>query len=275
MLLTLPLGRYLHRCSRAAGLTLSQAQNLLAGIVLNELQSDVRRIELTPSIPVTDDADATTIFDIDVWTLNDSSALDRDCISFGVRMSRETGGNIAAITQSFIPSGGQSLVMMSNFWLLARAMRPRIASALGRSVSDCSDTPLRLNRSIPAPGGQGALHESRGARGRQPNSSDRACHRFGYGLVGGVKAARCSVDIALSGGEITITATTPNVNTDVDVEWWVWVLSLGLGGLFGGIIGAIVAAIVIAIVEAVAEGVADGLISDGISGALRRFLDPA
>ena len=72
----------------AAGLTLSQAQNLLAGIVLNELQSDVRRIELTPSIPVTDDADATTIFDIDVSTVNDSSALDRDCISFSMRMSR-------------------------------------------------------------------------------------------------------------------------------------------------------------------------------------------
>ena len=40
--------------------------------------------------------------------------------------------------------------MMSNFWLLARAMRPRIASALGRSVSDF-DTPLRLNRSVPPP----------------------------------------------------------------------------------------------------------------------------
>jgi hypothetical protein len=117
----------------AAGLTLPQAQNLLAGVVLDELQSDIGRIELTPPIPVTDDADATTIFDIDVSTVNDTSALDRDCVSFGVRMSRETGGNIAAITKSFIPTGGQSLVMMSNFRLLARAMRPRIASALGRT----------------------------------------------------------------------------------------------------------------------------------------------
>lgn len=250
----------------AAGLTLAQARNLLAGVVLNELQSDIRRIELTPAIPVTDDADATTIFDIDVSTVNDTSSLDRDCISFGVRMSRETGGNISAVTQSFIPSGGQSLVMMSNFWLLARAMRPRIASALGRGVGDF-DTPLRLNRSIPAPGGQGTLTnlEARVVGNRIQVTGRATDSGTGWSAESNFSFF---VDIALSGGEITITATTPNVDTDVDVEWWVWLVSLGLGGLVGGIIGVIVAAIVLAIVEAVADGVADGLISDGVSGAL-------
>jgi hypothetical protein len=140
----------------AAGLTIGQAQNMMAGVVLTQLQTSIGRIDLTPPIPVVDDADATTVFDIDVTTVNDTSTLDRDCIAFGVRMANDSGGNINGVTSSMIPAGSQSLVMMSNFWLLARVMRPRIAGSLGRPVSDF-DTPLRLNRNIPAPGGQGTL----------------------------------------------------------------------------------------------------------------------
>ena len=76
------------------------------------------------------------------------------------------------------------------------------------------------------------------------------------------------IDLALSGGAITVTSTTPSVDTDVDLEWWVWLVSLGLGGLFGGIIGVIIAAIVLAVVEAVAEGIVNNLVGGGIGGAL-------
>lgn len=250
----------------AAGLTIAQAQNMMAGVVLTQLQTSIGRIDLTPPIPVVDDADATTVFDIDVTTVNDTSALDRDCITFGVRMANDSGGNINGVTTSMIPAGSQSLVMMSNFWLLARVMRRRIAASLGRPVTDF-DTPLRLNRNIPAPGGQGTLTnlEARiignriAVTGRATDSGTGWSAESNFSFF---------IDIALSGGAITVTATTPDVDTDVDLAWWVWLLSLGLGALFGGIVGVIVAAVVLAVVEAVAEGIADGMISDGISGSL-------
>ena len=135
-----------------AGLTIAQAQNMVAAAVTTQLQTGIGRVDLTPPIPVVDDTDPTTVFDIDVTTINDVSAADRDCVVFGVRMASDSGGNINLATTNFIPPGSQSLVMMSNFWLLARVMRPRVAAAIGRPVTDF-DTPLRLNRSVPAPGG--------------------------------------------------------------------------------------------------------------------------
>jgi hypothetical protein len=253
----------------AAGLTLEQAQNLMAGVVLTELQTGLGRLDLTPPIPVTDDEDATTVFDIDVTTVNDTSAVDRDCLAFGVRMSNEAGGNINGVTESFIPSGSQSLVMMSNYWLLARTMRPRIATSLGRPVTDF-DTPLRLNRSIPAPGGDGTLtHLEARVLGNRIYVTGRATDS-GTGWSA-ESSFSFYIDIGLSGGALTVTATTPDVDTDVDLEWWVWLVSLGLGGLFGGIVGAIVAAVVLAIVEAVADGIANGMVSDGISGSIGGF----
>jgi hypothetical protein len=250
----------------AAGLTLTQAENLMAGVVLQQLQTGIGRIDLTPPIPVVDDADPTTIFDIDVTTVNDATAADRDCITFGVRMANDSGGNINGVASSFIPTGSQSLVMMSNFWLLARVMRPRVATALGRPVTDF-DTPLRLNRNVPAPGGQGTLTrlEARVEGNRIRVDGQATDSGTGWSAVADFSFF---IDIALAGGSITVTATTPSVDTDVDLEWWVWLASLGLGAVFGGIIGAIVAAIVLAIVEAVAEGIVDNLISGGISGAL-------
>ncbi|NVK21534.1 MAG: hypothetical protein HWD86_03370 [Kangiellaceae bacterium] len=250
----------------AAGLTIAQAQNMMAGVVLNELQTNIREIDLTPPIGVFDDTDTTQPFDINVTTVNDTSAADRDCITFGVRMMSDGGGNINNITSSMIPPGGQSLVMMSNFWLLARVMRPRIATSLGRPVTDF-DTPLRLNRSIPAPGGQGRLRalEARVIGNRIAVTGRATDSGTGWSAESNFTFF---IDIGLSGGAITVTATTPSVDTDVDLEWWVWLASLGLGALFGGIVGAIVAAIVLAIVEAVAEGIANGLITDGITGAL-------
>ena len=250
----------------ATGQTTDQVQNMMAGFVLTQLQTSIGRLDLTPPIPVTDDADATTVFDIDVTTVNDTSALDRDCIAFGVRMASDSGGNINGVTSSMIPAGSESLVMMSNFWLLARVMRPRLATALGRPVTDF-DTPLRLNRSIPAPGGEGTLTNLEAiVVGNRITVTGRATDSgSGWSAVSNFTFF---IDIALAGGAITITATEPVVDTDVDLEWWVWLLSLGLGAVFGGIVGAIVAAVVLAIVEAVAEGIADGLISDGISGAI-------
>ncbi len=249
-----------------AGLTIAQVQNMVAGVVLVQLQTGIGRIDLTPPIPVVDDADPTTVFDIDVTTINDTSAADRDCIVFGVRMASDSGGNINLATTNFIPAGSQSLVMMSNFWLLARVMRPRVAAALGRPATDF-DTPLHLNHDVPAPGGEGTLTQlDARIEGNRIRVDGRATDS-GTGWSA-VSTFTFFIDITLSGGAINVTATTPSVDTDVDLEWWVWLVSLGLGALFGGIAGVIVAAIVLAVVEAVAEGIVDNLISGGIGGAL-------
>lgn len=245
----------------ATGITLAQAQNLMAGVILQQLQTALGRIDLTPPIPVFNDTNPTTVFDIDVTTVNDTTAADRDCITFGIRMANDTGGNINNVTTSFIPAGSNSLVMMSNFWLLARVVRPQIATSLGTAVTNF-DTPLRLNTEIPAPGGEGRLTnlEARVIGNRIRVDGRAVDSGTGWSAV---SEFNFFIDIGLSGGAITVTATTPTVDTDIDLEWWVWLLSLGLGAVFGGIIGVIVAAIVLAIVEAVAEGIANNLISSG------------
>lgn len=250
----------------AAGLTLVQAQNMMAGMVITQLQSGIGRVDLSPAIPVADDTDPISIFDIDVTTINDGTAADRDCIVFGVKMGSDSGGNINLATTNFIPAGSQSLVMMSNFWLLARVMRPRVAAALGRPVTDF-DTPLRLNRNVPAPGGTGTLTRLEAIVSGNRIRVDGRATASGTGWSA-VSDFSFFIDISLSGGSLTVTTTTPTVSTDVDLEWWVWLVSLGIGALFGGIIGAIVAAIVLAIVESVAGGIVDTLISGGIGGSL-------
>jgi len=253
----------------AAGFNINQAQNLMAGLVLNQLQSAVGHLDLTPAIPVADDTDPTTVFNFDVTTINDTSAIDADCVVFGVRMASDSGGNINNATANFIPAGSQSLIMMSNFWLLARVMRQRVAMSLGVPITTFN-TPLSLNQPIAAPGGQGTLTRldasvvgNRIAVDGEATASGTGWHaRSQFNFF---------IDIALTGGSLVITATTPSVHTDVDLEWWVWLVSLGLGGLFGGIVGVIVAAIVLAIVQAVAGGIVDNLVAGALSGALGKI----
>ena len=80
----------------AAGMTLADAQNIVAGMVLSNLQTTNGGLfALSPEIPVADDNDPTTIFNFEVRPFNDNSALDRDCLSIGIRMSSASGGNIS------------------------------------------------------------------------------------------------------------------------------------------------------------------------------------
>ena len=216
----------------ATGQNITQAQNLVAGIVLTQLQTSIGRIFLTPWIPVVDDTNPTTIFDLDVTTINDTTSADRDCLAFGVRMSSETGGNINNITANLIPPGSETLVMMSNYWLLAKVMRATVAGALGRPITDF-DTPLRLNRPIPAPGGTGTLTNLEATVVGNRIQVDGRATASGTGWSA-VSTFSFFVSLSIdSTGSIAIATTTPTVNTDADLEWWVWLVSLGLGGLFG------------------------------------------
>lgn len=61
----------------AVGMSIAQAENAVAGLVRDHLRTSVRRVLLTPFIPVSDDSDPTTIYDLDVTTVNDTSAVDR------------------------------------------------------------------------------------------------------------------------------------------------------------------------------------------------------
>lgn len=249
----------------ALGVTVAMAQNQMASAVQSNLVNSVQRLPLTPQIPVADDSDPITPFSIDVTTVNDTSAADRDALTFGVRTDASSGGNINAITQSFIPAGGQSVLMMSNVWLLASVIRPQLAAKLGRPITDF-DVPLHLNRSVPAPGGQGTLTNlDARVEGNRIRVDGRAT-ASGTGWSA-VATFTFFIDLSISGGAINITASTPSVHTDVSLEWWVWLASAFLGGLFGGIIGAIVGAIVPAIVESIVEGMADKMASDAFANA--------
>lgn len=245
------------------GITIAMVQNQMATIVRDRLVDDVQRIPMTPPIAVANDNDPLTPFNFEVTTVNDLSAADRDALTFGVRTGADSGGNINGITQSFIPAGGQSVVMMSNFWLLARVIRPQVAAALNRPVSDF-DTPLRLNRSIPIPGQDATLRrlEARVVGNRIRVDGRATASGTGWSAVA---VFHFFVSLTLSGGNIVVTATEPVIDIDVDLAWWVWLLGLGLGGLFGGVAGAIVAAIVLAIVEAIAEGIVENMATDAFN----------
>ena len=247
------------------GVTITQAQNQVAGIVQARLVADLQRLPLTPPIPVDNDSDPLTPFNFDVTTVNDTSAADRDVLVFGVRTSSESGGNINNVTQSFLQGSSGSLVMMSNFWLLARVIRPQLASALKRPISDF-DTPLRLNHAVPVSGQDATLTklEARVIGDRIRVDGEATASGTGWSAVA---VFHFFISLQLSGGQIQITATEPIIDTDVDLEWWVWLLGLGLGGLFGGVVGGVVAAIVLAILEAVAEGMVDKLAIDAFDNA--------
>lgn len=248
------------------GATVAQAEAEFANQVRNQLVGSVQRLPLTPPIAVADDSDPLTPFSIEVTTVNDTSAADRDALTFGVRTASTSGGNINAVAGSFLPGGGQTLLMLSNTWLLAQVIRPRLATALGRPLGDF-DVPCRLNRPVPAPGGQGTLTnlEARVIGNRIRVDGRATASDTGWSAVSNF---HFFIDLALAGGSITVTSSTPQVDTDVSLEWWVWLLSLGLGGLFGGIVGAIVGAIVPAVVEAVAEGIADDMLGSAITNAI-------
>ena len=251
----------------AVGMNINTAQTMVASMVLSSLQStNGGMFLLSPEIPVADDTDPATIFNFDVRTFNDNSALDRDCLSIGIRMSSASGGNINLINSNLMPPGVNSMVMMSNNWLLGQVMRRQVANALGISLSDI-DTPFRLNRSIPAPGGEGTLTRLIAFVDGNRIKVEGTAVASGSGWDA-ESNFHFFISLALVDGSITISSSQPVVDTDVDLEWWVWLAAGLLGGLFGGIVGAIVAIIVTAIVEAVAEGIVNNLVSEGISGGL-------
>lgn len=241
-----------------AGLTQVQFQNITNNIVTQQLQTSIGRINLSTPIPVVDDTDPTTVFDIDVTTINDTSAADRDCIVLGIKMASDSGGNINLATTNFIPAGSETLVMFSNWWLLARVMRPRVAAALGLDVS-FFDTPLRLNQNVPAPGGEGTLTRLEARIDGNRIRVDGTATDSGTGWSA-VSNFTFFIDLTLSGGNINITSTTPTVDTDIDIEWWAWLISFAIMPILGPII--------LAIVEAVAEGIVNDMVSGGLSGAV-------
>ena len=247
----------------AAKLPLARVEALLAHILSLELKR-IRRIPFTPPIPVGDDADPTRIFDIEVIPTGGAGPT---CLTFGLHMTRDTGGDINSVTQSFIPDSGNAVVMMSNVWLLAHMLRPRVARELGVDLS-AFDTPLRLNRSIAIPDNDGILtHLEASVEGHRIRVGGRA-RDSGTGWSA-VATFTFFVSIRLTeDGSIAVETTEPSVNIEADLAWWVWVASLGLGALFGGFVGSIVAGISLAVAEAAAGSIARNLGSGAIGDAL-------
>lgn len=248
----------------ATGITLTQVLNQMATQVTATLANDIERLPLTPPIPVdADNEDPLVLNTFEVGTVNDMSTTNRDALTFGIRTSAATGGNVNLVTESFIPNGQPAVLMFGNHWLLFRVIRPFLANAIGVAVS-AFDQPCTLNQNVPFQGA--TLRQLRAfVQGNRIRVEGQATDSgTGWSAVSNFSFF---IDLALESGSIVVSATEPDVDTDVDLAWWVWLVSLGLGALFGGVVGAIVAAIVTAIVEAIVEGVADNLIGDGISDA--------
>jgi hypothetical protein len=246
--------------------TLPTAQSQMAAAVRQRLVTGVGRIPLSLRIPVADDSDPLTPFSLEVTTVNDATAADRDALTFGVRTSATSQGDIQSVTQSFIPAGSPALLMMSNSFLLSSVVRPRLAARLGLQVTDF-DAPLRLNHAVPAPGGQGTLTDLEARVEDNHIRIDGRSTKSGTGWSA-VATFTFFLELSLSGGVIQITASTPSVEVDVSFEWWVWLTAIALGALFGGIVGAVIGAIIPVIGSAIAEGIAEKKASKALSGTI-------
>jgi hypothetical protein len=250
----------------ALGLTINQVESILADQVKSTLANDIRRLPLTPAIPVVDDDDPLTPFNIEVTTINDTSAADRDALVFGIQFGAASSGNINAVINNFIPDGQNSLVMMSNNWLLSQLIRPRMASGLGINIA-MFDTPCHLNGSVPAPGGTGTLTNLDAfIEGNRIRVNGRATVS-GTGWSG-VATFTFFIDIAIVGGQMVITNTAPEINTSISLEWWVWLTTLGIGALLGGVIGGIVAIIVVEVIKSIVESVANNILGSRLTDSL-------
>jgi hypothetical protein len=248
-----------------AGITINNITDLVALEITDILINDIVQLSITPAIP-TSTTDPMVPANISVKTLNDTSAADRDALVFGVDMITGSPGNLGGVTTNFIPNGEESILMLSNDWLLGEIIRPQLASSLGIPLASI-DRPLTLNNNVPAPGGEGTLTAlTASVVGNRIRITGRAI-ASGTGW-NAVATFSLFVDLSLVDGSIVVTTTAPVVDTDVDLEWWVWLTTLGIGAILGGIIGIIVAAIVTAIAESIIEGIANNMISTGITSGL-------
>ena len=247
------------------GITIPQMEAAGADAVEDSLVNEIQELAITPPI-TTNDENPTIPSSFEVSTINDGSSLDEDILNFGIRMNPGTGGDLSGVTGSFIPNGEESVLMMANNYLLFDVIRPQLASSLGIPLSSIS-SPCTLNRSVPAPGGEGTLTALRAfVEGSRIKVEGRAT-ASGSGWDA-ESTFSFFLNLSLEEGEIVVTNTEPTIDTDVDMAWWVWLLGLGLGGLFGGIVGAIVGAIVVGIVKGVIKGIANDIISTGITSGL-------
>ena len=163
---------------------------------------------------VFDDADPTFIFDIDVTTVNDLTAADRDCLTFGVRMANDSGGNINGVTTSFIPQGSER-----------RHDEQLLAAGEGDAPSDSDAS----RAAVDGLRYSAAAEPSRSRAGRPGTLTSLEARVIGNRIRVDGRATDAGagwtavsdfnffIDIGLAAGVLTVTATVPAVDTDVDL----------------------------------------------------------
>ncbi|MFE9785193.1 hypothetical protein ACFYO7_07425 [Nocardia salmonicida] len=244
-----------------AGIPVGYAIEKMEEITLAELRKGKGHISFTPPIAV---GTGEALADIEVTTVNDESSRDKDCVSLGIRLPRESGGDpssgiIADVTTSLIPSGSPALLAISNSLLFAK-VRQMFAERFAIDESSI-DEPFRLRTTVDmdelkitslfaAVAGSRIRFDGTARKDNLPFPYDNAEATFFFHL-----------DFAVVDGDVVVTMTKPDVEIETDLSVGVYVVGALVGFLTGGI-GAGIALAALAATEIFTEALADTLFGD-------------
>ena len=228
----------------------------------------VRRVSLGPPIPLGAGGlpGGLAPLDFDVGKVNDTSALDRDALIFGIQTRATSGGSISSITATTLPPGARAGIIFSNDLVLRSIVCPALATALrvGTGAGSPFDDPCTLNRRVPFPGAPGAFLERLTARvAGSIILIEGAVSTSGTGWNASASFAMV-ITVGLTPGAVptlSIRASTPAIDTTINLEWWVYVAVAGGALVAGGLGAASIAALYLTIMDGIADLLADTLVS--------------
>jgi hypothetical protein len=206
-----------------AGVDVAQLQTSTATSIQAFLRNVVKQVPLSLPIPVGSGAAPPPFdpLDFEIGKINDTSALDRDALVFGVATRTTTGGDITLITSSSLPTGAAGVILLSNDLLIRTFICPAIAGALGQATGPGSafDDPCTLNRTIPFPGAPSTFIKSLTARvtgGMIAVTGSFSSSGFGWNATGTFSLA-ITITCSSTAG-IMVTASPPVVDVTVNLE---------------------------------------------------------
>ena len=98
-------------------------------LIKDFLQNDIQEIAF-PDITVRQGNNPPVLWEVDVRTINDNSAADRDCLAILMTTDPASVGNPNAFTQCAVPAGEDAIIMLSNDMILRQLICPNLAQAL-------------------------------------------------------------------------------------------------------------------------------------------------
>jgi hypothetical protein len=217
----------------------------------SNLRDIVRAIALPVMLPVTAEP-APTIAPtrLDVQVID--AAAGANAFAVGLTFGGGTPGDLAGLTSSAIPAGGDVAVMVG-FGYLMRLMEPALEAGLGLEPGDFVDGHLTRRVEIDP-------------------ENDVYLAKLDFTLVDKAisvrsrveKSGTCYTASADFGGDFTLDVTNSVLHVgadlsdpdfDIDVPWYCWLGAAVLGLLLGGLIGAVLLPVLLHLVTSTVEDV--------------------